>query len=469
MTNKKQILKNIGALTLSEFFNKGIIFFTTTYLIRTIFPEGNGVLSYANAYYCYFAMFAHLALSTVGTREIAKDYGKTKDYADTITTWRLLLSIIVFVVYLFIILNSDKSFELKLVTLLTGMNLFANAVNMDWVFQGLEKMQVLAFRQMLTGSLTFVGYLVFVHSRADVYLAVIISSSSLLLNVLWLFFYYTKKYYKFNFRLNIPLIKKILKSAIPLTFYVMSVSVLNQANILILEYLYSDTVLIGIYNAAFKIVVFGYIPSSIIQMAFFPILSRTENIEDRRNIYRKFSVLNLFFGCLIAIALFVFPELIVGIIFGAKYADSAPILRILSFIVIPVFLSTATTPTLIAWTQEKKVVYSIAIGSILSLIANLVMIPMFQIQGAAYSAIIGEATITVSLLVSMYLVIRIALFKEIFVFLAITAATIAGSLILLDFGVNQFLVAGLIIIFYFALSLITKMIKIADIKGLIKR
>ncbi len=469
MTNKKQILKNIGALTLSEFFNKGIIFFTTTYLIRTILPEGNGVISYANAYFCYFAMFAQLAFNTVGTREIAKDYGKTKDYADTITTWRLILSIAVFAVYAFVILSTDKSYELKIVTLLTGINLLSQAVNMDWVFQGLEKMQVLAFRQMLTGSLTFIGYLVFVHSRDDVYLAVIISSGSLLLNVLWLFFYYTKKYYKFNFRLNIPLFKVILKSAVPLTLYVFSVAVLNQANILILEYLYSDNYIIGIYNAAFKIIVFGYIPSTIIQMAFFPMLSRTDNLEERRRIYRKFAVINLFFGCLMAVMFYTFPELIVGLIFGAKYAESAPILQILAFIVIPVFLSTSLTPALIAWSEEKKVVYSISIGSALSLIANFIMIPLLQIKGAAYSAIIGEAAITIALLISIYFVIKITLLKEISFFLLITALTIISSQLLLNFGVNQFLVAGFIILFYFASSLITKMVNLADIKGLVKR
>ena len=468
MTDKKKIFKNLISLTFSEFFNKGIIFFSTMYLMRTIQPDGNGVIAFANSYLCYFLLFVVLAFNTVGTREIAKFPDKIKQYTDTITTTRLLLAVIIFAIYCLVLFNVESSRETQIVTFILGFQLFANAINMDWVFQGLEKMEILAIRQVFTSTITFIGYLVFVHTRQDIYLAVIISSGSIMLNVILLFIYYIRSISKFNFSINWVLLKDILKSALPLTIYAFSVTVLNQTNNIILKF-YADDYSVGILNAAFKVTQFALIPSIIIQMAFYPVLSRSINIDERKRIFKKFSTANIMFGAIITMALFIFSDLFIKTIYGAKYIESGSVLQTLAFTSIFVFISTSITPTLIAWQQEKKVMYAISIGSAFSLISNFILIPIYGKYGAAASNLIGEIAISIALSIAMFNVIKTVLLKEIIFFSII--AFIAGFVgyYLKEFGINQILTLVITLILFIIMTLFSKLIDLKDFKGLIKR
>jgi O-antigen/teichoic acid export membrane protein len=468
MTDKKKIFKNIISLTFSEFFNKGIVFFSTMYLMRTILPEGNGVIAFANSYLCYFLLFVVLAFNTVGTREIAKFPQKIKEYTDTITTTRLILACIMFLIYSLVIFSINDTRETQLVTFIIGFQLFANAINMDWVFQGIEKMEILAIRQVFTSSVTFIGYILLVHSKADIYTAVIISSGSILLNVILLFIYYVRSIAKYTFKIDFVLLKDILKSALPLTIYIFSVTVLNQTNNIVLKF-YADDYSVGILNAAFKITQFAIIPSSIIQMAFYPVLSRSTNIDERKKIYKKFSTSNIMFGSIITVCLFVFSDIFIKMIYGIKYQDAGSVLQILAFTSIFVFISTSITPTLIAWKEEKKVMYAISIGSAISLICNFVLIPRYGKYGAATSNVIGEIAISIGLTLAMYKVLKTAMFKELISFLIIAVISGLCGYYLKEMGLNQIVSLGITLILFLTMSLATKLIDLNDFRGLIKK
>lgn len=468
MTDKKKIFKNLISLTFSEFFNKGIVFFSTMYLLRTILPDGNGIITAANSYLCFFSLVVVLAFNTVGTREIAKFPEKIKQYTDTITTTRVILSIIVFAIFSVFIYNTTYTYEAKLVTFIVGFQLFANAINMDWVFQGIERMEILAMRQVFTSSLTFVGYLLFVHSRADIYIAVIISSGSILLNVIMLFIYYVRSINKFNFKIDRELLKDILKSALPLTIYAFSVTVLNQTNNLILLN-YDNDYSVGILNAAFRITQFAIIPSSIIQMAFYPMLSRTFDYNDRRKIFKKFTTANIMFGTIFTIIMFIYPELIVNTIYGDKYIESGKVLQYICFSTFFVFISSSITPTLIAWKEEKKVMYAISIGSALSLLSNFILIPIYGKYGAALSNVIGEITITIGLMTAMYLTIKTIVFKGLIGFIIIGIISGLSGYFLKSIGLNQILCIAVTFIMFFSLTLISKLIDLNDFRGIIKK
>ncbi len=468
MPDKKKIFKNIISLTFSEFFNKGIVFFSTMYLMRTILPEGTGIIAFANSYFSYFLLFVVLAFNTVGTREIAKFPNRIKEYTDTITSTRLILACIIFLIYSLVIFSINDTLETQIVTFIFGFQLFANAINMDWVFQGIERMEVLAIRQVFTSIVTFIGYLLLVHSRADIYMAVIISSSSILLNVILLFIYYVRSIAKYTFKIDWALLKDILRSALPLTIYAFSVTVLNQTNNIILKF-YADDYSVGILNAAFRITQFAIIPSTIIQMAFYPVLSRSTDLDERKRIFKKFTTSNMMFGSIITVCLFVFSNLFIGIIYGAKYAESSDILQILSFTSIFVFISTSMTPTLIAWKEEKKVMYAISIGSAISLISNFVLIPIYGKYGAAASNLIGEFAISIGLTFAIYKVIKTIVIKELLSFVAIAVISGLVGYYLKEIGINQILALIITFILFVSVSILTKLIDLNDFKGLIKR
>ena len=71
--------------------------------------------------------------------------------------------------------------------------ILANALMLSWVFQAIEKMEVIAFRTFGIYLLNTIGILVFVKSEHDLNFAVWIISLSYLINSLWMVYYYIKK------------------------------------------------------------------------------------------------------------------------------------------------------------------------------------------------------------------------------------------------------------------------------------
>lgn len=439
------------------------------YLMRTIMPEGNGVLAFAGSYLSFFTMFVILAFNTVGTREIAKAPNLLKEYTDTIITTRFLLSIIVYAIYSILLYSLGISEEKKLVTLITGLALFASAINLDWVFQGIEKMKVLAIRQVLTSSFTLIGYLLLVHSRSDIYAASIIIAVSNLANVSWLFVYYIRTEHKFNFRINPILLKSILNSAIPLSVFIFSVTVLNQASVMIMEFYDLSTDQIGIFNSAFKIVQFAIIPSTVVQMAFYPVLSRSTELSERKRIFSTYSNLNIVFGAWIALLIFLMPEMVIQLTVGLKYASAIPLLRMYIVAAFLMYVNTSLTPVLIAWNFEKKVMYSMLIGCIFSFIGNIWMISSYGVTGAVYASILGEFTIGIMLSISLYQAVKIHLFKQLFLTILISILSASIGYIMIYLGIHSIITGIITTLVFFILALQFKIIRITDLKGIIKR
>ena len=115
MRPARVILKNILSLSAAEMANKGILFIATAYLARAILPEGNGIINFANNLASWFLIAVSLGFDMVGSRDIAKNPGETQKYANQITTLRIFLAIISFVIINLIAIFLDKPVIIKYV------------------------------------------------------------------------------------------------------------------------------------------------------------------------------------------------------------------------------------------------------------------------------------------------------------------------------------------------------------------
>ena len=139
MKQSRKILKNMFSLTVAEALSKGIVFIYNAYLARVIMPEGFGIIGFATAYLMYFLLFVNLGFNTVGTREIAKSHSNTDKYVNSIITIRIIFSIIAYALLFFSTYALDKPMMVKYIIWISGINLFSNAILLDWVFYGNEK------------------------------------------------------------------------------------------------------------------------------------------------------------------------------------------------------------------------------------------------------------------------------------------------------------------------------------------
>jgi O-antigen/teichoic acid export membrane protein len=457
------------SLSVAEVANKGILFISTIYLARVILAEGYGIISFASSFLAFFSIIVNLGLNTVGSRDIAGDLTKIRKYAEQITSLRLILAIFSFVILASIALFIDKPLTVKLVILISGTNLFTQAFLMDWVYQGNEKMEFLALRQLITSLLSLIGLVIFVKSSSDVITAMVITASSALINSFWMLLLFIKMYGKIKLRIETDFIRKLLKSALPIASSTFFITIYNFLSILMLGFMKTDNET-GLYKAAFNFVTLILTPSAIIQNAFFPVLSRAITEEDKSRIWRVFGNLMVIVGVILTGLVFTFSDFFIFLTFGNKYNGSIQILNILMITTFIMYLNTMIYPALVSWKEERKAMYAIAIGGLINIIMNFVLIPKFGANGAAYSTILSEAGV----LVGLFLIIR-KVINKLYLLEKLSSIALAvlscylGYYLLTSLTFHSILSGIISFIFFVVLIFSFRIIRMSDVKGYLKK
>ncbi|MBI5325564.1 MAG: flippase [Ignavibacteriae bacterium] len=401
MKSSKMIIKNMFSLTIAEVANKGIVFVFTAYLARVILPEGFGIISFANAILVYFLLFVNLGFNVVGAREISKSQEHITKYANSIITARTVIAFLAYAVLFIVTYFLDKPLLVKQTIWIAGINLFANAILLDWIYQGTEKMEFIAVRQVVTSLLNLIGVVLLVHSKNDVVIAMLVTVISTTLNSIWMLLLYVKMFGKIKFEFDWNFLKPILKSSLPISFSVFSGIIMNTMNTVMLSIFRTEHET-GIYNAAYKILLLVIVPSVIIQNAFFPAISRSYTTEERINIIKKFSMLMFLFASILTLTSLTFSDFVITFTFGNKYSDSIVILRMLMITSLLVYYNVFCTVPLNGWNKEKEVMYSIIAGAVVSIVLNIILIPKYGPMGAAIGTISSEVIVGIFLTYNLF-------------------------------------------------------------------
>lgn len=162
----------------------------------------------------------------------------------------------------------------------------------------------------------------------------------------------------------------------------------NVDTFLIGAFLSSSSV--GVYNAAFSLQEIGFYLFYPITFLVQPTLSRLISNDKQREVARTYQVVAkwlTFAAFPLFFVTFLFPNQIIMLTFGQAYTSAATALRIL--IVVPMFLAIAgpTGGMLVAFGHTKTNFYINATATITNVIANVTLIPLVGIEGAAMASV----------------------------------------------------------------------------------
>jgi PST family polysaccharide transporter len=287
--------------------SKIIALITAAYLGRVLKPEGFGILGFATAFVSYFLLMVNFGLDTYGTREIAKDKSLLSKLVNNIISIRILFATVWYIIFSIVIISIDKPLIVKLVLFITAINLFVNALSINWLFIGIEKMWLIAIRQIMTNLLSLIGIIFFVRSGQDIFLAAGVTVISSLVNSIWMLRIYNRMYSKVLFEIDKTFLKVILKESLPLVFSSFMIAIYYNLDMVMLGYMKPGAD-VGIYSAAYKIILVGIIPFTLILNSFFPSLSKIglKNSLEFRNIIKQYAIIMLSSGIMQAELLMLF-------------------------------------------------------------------------------------------------------------------------------------------------------------------
>ncbi len=442
MSTVRKILKNFVSLTFADLFSKGLTFFGVVYLARILGAEGFGKIEFAQAMVVFFLLASNQGLSTLGTREIAKGNGEVKTYANHILAMRLLLAVMSYFLLVIFTLLVRQPTEVKNLLLLYGFTLFTFSLSLDWIFQGIEKMEYVALSRIANQIVYVAGLFILVKNSNQFLRVPIIKVGSAVVAAAILFYIFVKIYGYIVLHFDASLWKQILKHSIPIGISFMLIKVYYTFDTVMLGFMKGDMV-VGWYNAAYKIVLLFVGFANLFGAVIFPVLSRThkESIDQFKRLVLQFSRLTILFGLPIAVGGTIMGSQIIQLVYGSLYHNSILPLQLLIWSVFTVYLNSSFAFCLLSCDRQKDYMYSVLAGALTNLVLNFALIPKYGMLGAGVATITCEVVVLGFILFYSMRVIRV--FPGIFLLKALGASIIMGVVLhLFHVGLAIKLLAG---------------------------
>lgn len=155
----------------------------------------------------------------------------------------------------------------------------------------------------------------------------------------------------------------------------------------------------ALYGAAARVAFTATVGGSLVMMAAYPDLARA---AARRSLYggvlKRVVVMTIGVGAAAAVFVALAAKPILGVLYGAEYAAAAPVLRVLSCVILANGLTIVGVYSANALGLEKRTVVIAACIMLMSIAGNSVLIPAYGAMGAAWVSVAGESLLAVALL-----------------------------------------------------------------------
>lgn len=368
---------------------------TSPYVSRVLGAENLGIYSYSYSVAYYFVMIALLGINNYGNRTIAEvrdDKDKLDRTFSSIFCGHLFVSIAAiaaYIIYLLLIVKTEKLYAWISLIYIIGA-----AIDINWLFFGLEKFKLTVTRNTCVKLLTVVCIFVFVREKSDLWKYVLIMGLGSLISesIIWFFI-------KDNVHFVRPKIKEIIPHLKPLFILFIPVLAISLYKIMdkIMIGAICEKAQVGYYSNAEKAI---NIPTGIIGAFGTVMLPKMSNLlkdGDTRE-SKKFIDLSVRYIMIVAIGLgfgLAAVSNIFSLVFwGDEFAECGLLVRMLS-ITVPflAFSNIIRTQYLIPKKMDREYIVSVFAGAIVNLICNAILIPKIKAVGAAVGTILAELTV----------------------------------------------------------------------------
>jgi O-antigen/teichoic acid export membrane protein len=155
---------------------------------------------------------------------------------------------------------------------------------------------------------------------------------------------------------------------------------------------YCGETLVGIYSNAVSLSEAVMLFGSSLALVQYSSLSNNENDSSSKQFSWKMSKINGIFTALALLVLCLLPSEVYSFVFGKGFEEISQAIRILSIGVLPLSIASNFTQYFYAKGNFKISTFASIIGLVITIIAGLILIPKYQLQGAALTATLSYFT-----------------------------------------------------------------------------
>jgi O-antigen/teichoic acid export membrane protein len=471
----KKITKNISVLLISQMLTYVLGFFTLMYTARYLGVNNYGIFSFAMAFTGIFAVFMDLGLNTLTIREVARQKSLANTYIANITLIRILLSFITFLLIMIIayILGYDQQ-TIQILSYFTFYTIFTSFSQLFYaVFQANEKMEFQSLGNILSSILVFIGVLMAITYGFNIYqfsLIYVIVSIIILINAIIMFSWYFKLP-KLKFERNTC--KSLIKEAWPFAVTGVSVNIYLWIDTIILSLIQGQEA-VGLYNAAYRLIMTLLFIPVVFNNALFPLMSRyfISSKESLKFMFDKLLKIMILIGLPIGTGTVLIANKLIMLVYGSQFIGAVIALQILIWSTFLIFARSPFERLLESSNKQLSVTKIFILGALFNSILNIIFIPYFTYIGAAVITVLTDILVFGLLTISVKSVgVLISKNTKISLLKIFIASLIMGVVMDQLHFLNLFQMIGVGIIVYLVNLIVMKILsddEIAMIKNLFK-
>ena len=395
MTTARRIARNAGALAVSQGVGLGFNFVTWAYLARILEPGQYGVIGFGTALLTYFAVAVQLGFDAVVIREAARDPTRLPTLAGQLTALRLLLCVVALGAYVALVFALPRPPVFQLALLALGLQLVVVATRLNWTFQAVEEMRVVAVRDALVAALNTAAVIALVRRPEQVVLAAALTAGVPLVGNAWLWVAYRRRFGPLRLLFDTVAWRALFRAGLPMAASALLIEIYVRVDQVMLEFLYS-TEAVGLYSAASRLTTLAQLPANVAFGAFFPAVAAALGSMDlMRERGRMLARVLLPVGLVIAAAGPWLARDAIVFVNGAAYAPAATALGWLLVNAGVIHVNVAIGIPMMAWDLQKPYMWAVLAGAVVNVALNSVLIPPFGMVGAAAATLSAQSTVLV--------------------------------------------------------------------------
>ncbi len=368
---------------------------TAPYISRVIGAQGVGRISYAESVMAFFMIFAQLGIAEYGKRETA--YYQDDRYRRSVAFWNAYLLKLFFIPFVLCIYLTSTASSGNVLLVYFSLYFVAEAFSVDWFLAGKEEFVFLSVRETVIRIIQIACIYIFVKTSDDVLPYALISLFAHTLNNFSAFCFVFRHVDRIRFKELRPF--RGLKSSLLLFLPTVASLVYSILDKVMLGLIGRDAFQNGYYEQGFnisRVVLSILISISTVMMprvAFHFFKGENSKVNElMQSGYRYLWMIGIPVSCGLACVASNF----VPWFFGPGWDLVITILWIFAPLVLVMGLSNMTgAQYLIPTKRENKHTRSVALGSLVNLILNLLLIKNYGAIGVAIASVCAEVTIMV--------------------------------------------------------------------------
>jgi O-antigen/teichoic acid export membrane protein len=439
----------------SQLLGKGLFFLTTVYLARLLGASEYGKFAFAFGFVTLFSVITKFGLDLLTSRDVGENRQLAAEYFRASVTLRAVLACVFLLLMLIGIQVLDKPTEVNRLILLLAISAALQSIAGAGTSL-FEAVQSFGYRSILN---IFMYGAIFLALFATTYSNPALDSvgpAFLIGAILYCVVALGLSHFKiarFSWSLDSKFLWNLFKAALPLGLTEIFIGIYYRVDTILLSLFKTDEI-VGWYDAAYTFVYGLRLLPVTVGMVLLPSLSNLHSREPEKaaGIYRLTMFYSIAIGVWITFLIAMNSTQLVTLVFGTEYEPSAHVLSWLIWTCVIMFANAFQGILMVVTQQRSGLFKATALGAISNILLNLILIPKFDMYGAAISTILSE--FCVFLICAGYL----RRFVSVFSFLRFLFAPALGLAVMMllwsYLGLTHFLVASLLCtIGYFAVFL----------------